>query len=89
MSVAKDMAKTNERLGYKKYHEGGFIGGKALDPRHEEIAKMLKGELALTPIDLNNFGKNLLNFLPKVTIPQLSTSSSGTTIDAQSILMVV
>lgn len=82
MGVAKDMAKTNERLGYKKYHEGGFIGGKALDPRHEEIAKMLKGELVLTPIDLNNFGKNLLNFLPKVTIPQLSTSSSGTTIDA-------
>ena len=37
------MAKTNERLGYKKYHEGGFIGGKALDPRHEEIAKMPSG----------------------------------------------
>lgn len=47
----------SERVGYNLYHSGGFVGGKALDPRHEEIAKLLKGELVLNSYNLNNIPK--------------------------------
>ncbi|WP_336786958.1 phage tail tape measure protein [Paenibacillus sp. MMO-177] len=34
---------------FPQYHVGGFVGGVALDPKHEEIAKLLKGEFTMTP----------------------------------------
>jgi len=66
MGVARDMHKTNRKLGYKKYHTGGFVGGKAFDPKHEEIAKLLKGELVLTPNHLNNFIRNISSLTPSI-----------------------
>ncbi len=58
-----------------EYHTGGFVGGKALNPRHEEIAKMLKGELVLTPQTLDR-----LSFtLPRMTYSTVSNPQSPST----------
>lgn len=39
------------------YHDGissGFVGGQPIDSRHEQIAKLLRGELVLNRFDLDN-----------------------------------
>lgn len=63
------------------YHVGGFVGGKPLDPKHEEIAKMLKGEFVLTPDKLDSVPKHLNNFvsklIPKIQFPKIQTANSG------------
>ena len=48
------------RKQYNTYHDGGFVGGKPLKPQHEEVAKFLKGELAITPPQLDTAYKNLI-----------------------------
>lgn len=65
LGVAKDMHETNKKYG-TQYHTGGFVGGKAFNPKHEEIAKLLKGELVLTPNHLDNFIKNISLSIPKI-----------------------
>jgi TP901 family phage tail tape measure protein len=66
------------------YHDGidsGFVGGKPLDSRHEEVAKLLKGELVINPPQLDNIIKNLpsnlLNFsMPKLQLPTISNNQA-------------
>lgn len=66
------------------YHSGGFVGGQSLDPKHEEIAKLLKGEFVLSPPMLDTLSNKFSNLFttPKLltTNPSLS-SANGITIE--------
>lgn len=47
-------------IPYEKHHTGGFVGGSATLQNNEEFAKLLKGELVVTPKQMSNFmGKTL------------------------------
>ncbi|MGE6227635.1 phage tail tape measure protein [Paenibacillus chitinolyticus] len=81
----------NQRLGYQigarkdangdwifpKYHEGGFIGGRALNPRHEMVATMLKGELAITPPMMDRLYSALT--LPSIKMSSPASAQVGVT----------
>lgn len=51
-NIKERVRKEKERIGV--LHEGGFVGGQALNPQHEKIARLLKGELVLNNSHLNN-----------------------------------
>lgn len=51
-NIKERVRKEKDRIGV--LHEGGFVGGQALDPQHEKIARLLKGELVLNNSHLNN-----------------------------------
>lgn len=84
LGVAKDMYETNKRLGYEKYHDSGFVGGKAIDPKHEQLVLALKGEAFIAPKHLDEMYKNIFKTpkfsipTPKFNIPKLNTKSSET-----------
>lgn len=70
-SQGLDTSDQREYLDYlekNKYHDGGFVGGKALDPKHEEVAKFLKGELAVTPTQLDKAWYNIGNFMKQTYV---------------------
>ena len=58
------------------FHKGidaGFVGGKPLDPKHEVLAKLLKGELVLNPPQMDNILNNVIpNFVRQFKVPELS-----------------
>jgi len=58
--------------GKKAYHSGGLVGGKSFDPRHEEIAKLLKGELVVTPRQLD-----ILSGLIFPKVPAMATAQNN------------
>lgn len=54
-----------------KYHTGGFVGGKALNPQHEVVAKLLEGEYVTSIPALNK-----LSFaLPHMTYSSIGSKS--------------
>lgn len=53
------------------YHEGGIVGGKGINPKHEEFAKLLKGELVITPKQIDLLS-NLINPSSKPAIADTS-----------------
>lgn len=85
--VRKQLEEANQQLGrsvggtfdprtgkwtFPNYHVGGFVGGMAYNPVHEEIAKLLKGEFVMTPPMLDNLAMALR--LPdfKMSVPDVS-----------------
>jgi len=53
------------------YHQGGIVGGKGINPRHEEFAKLLKGELVITP--------KQIDLLSNLVLPSRKTTSPTNT----------
>lgn len=53
----------------KKYHSGGFVGNIKPLKSSEEFAKLLKGELVVTPVQMSNF---MNKTLPNITSQGLS-----------------
>lgn len=52
-----------------KYHTGGFVGNFTPLKSNEEFAKLLNGELVVTPVQMSNFMDN--------TLPQIASGTSG------------
>lgn len=67
-------------IPYEKHHTGGFVGGSATLQSNEEFAKLLKGELVVTP-------KQMSNFMGK-TLPALE-GGSGTSVVYQAPLITI
>lgn len=63
-----------------EHHTGGFVGGSATLQSNEEFAKLLKGELVVTP-------KQMSNFMGK-TLPALE-GGSGTSVVYQAPLITI
>lgn len=62
---------------YSKYHKGGFVGDKPLDPKHEEIAKVLRGELLTTPKQLDDAYPNMVNTVSDILLSSLVEKIPG------------
>lgn len=52
-----------------KYHTGGFVGNFTPLKSNEEFAKLLNGELVVTPVQMSNFMGN--------TLPQIASGAGG------------
>lgn len=66
-----------DEKGIRAYHSGGFVGNKPLDPAHEEVAKVLKGELMISPKELDFLSDSLVPLIKNVqnlTMPTLNIS---------------
>ncbi|WP_066503716.1 phage tail tape measure protein [Abyssisolibacter fermentans] len=77
------IGKDNDKYSYsdlKKYHTGGFIGGKPLNKRHEVVAKFLKGELVTSIPALDMLSIKL----PQMTYNSISTTNTTTQPNASS-----
>lgn len=73
--------------GMEIKHNGGFVGGVPLDPAHEVIAKLLRGELVVSLDQLNN-AKNLLasGFQTGSSSPNIMRSGQGIIIHIGSVV---
>jgi len=63
--VARELMEQQQTMSLSElnrdYHNGGFVGGSPIDPKHEEVAKLLKGELVLSRQNVTNLSDNLKN----------------------------
>jgi len=57
--IKDDLIKLYSRA-FPKYHTGGFVGDATALQSNEEFAKLLKGELVITPAQMNGFMKDTL-----------------------------
>ncbi|WP_214480963.1 phage tail tape measure protein [Bacillus sp. SM2101] len=64
--IAEDMHETNQRLGYKKYHDGGWVGDAPLNLEPDKIPAILKqGEFVLSDVmvhGISDFSNRLSEF---------------------------
>lgn len=63
------------------HHDGGFVGGRALLKSNEEFAKLLNGELVVTPAQMSNFMSK--------TLPAIDSSGKNVTIEYNSPLIEI